>query len=1115
MSGLIGDLTSLGTFFSDELGALENFVDFLATDFETFINSIASDFETFISYIATAVSDLATFAQTVYNDIVSALQNIASAIYPVLRNIGGIIAGAIETALGDLAQFAIDATGALANAIRTITNDIGSLLGTFISDAFQALGNIPLHISPFLAKASTFLASVISPYLIIRALPPAIDKLAELLPDFTISLAPVGLGARFEVKLGEIVKMFGENAADFMKDVSDEMMSTFKEFIKEPFISNFKIQVREIFNDIGLGDIPFADPSFTQIAKWVGARSFNEIKDHLKETVLLTGYAQWFTDAYLQPPVNDFVPQNPLFKPVAIKDVITAVEYGILPADAVGKYAENNLITQKTATLMYQNQNLKLFQRVVEQGIRAFVVEPDKAYQLMTSGVSLSGRDLFTKYFDIEYQFATQRFAKQVLRSLLSRALSNFGRPYIDIQYLSSTTSKIFKELNLPTAIDNLFKEMMSQSQLIQYNQLIYGLLRSEASMGIFDQQKVNELLQSHNFNVAETEYLLAHYANIAVMKEQLSVLKAKANNFFISDQDLGKELTSLGFTPEYIQAFAEENFTLPLRKEIANVYLSLLRKGYYDVKEAKSIFGGLGYEKSVIEQLTNVYSTEIETELAIKTIQQKAQLFLLSQQEIITELKKLQVSDALANEITVEYFAIPLLKQQISVYESLIKKGYLNTDDAKKVFTSLGYRQSVVDQLIPLYATEITADATIAKYKSLLQHFAVNVKTAEQELKQLHISSSLIEQILTEYYQVPLIEKLSAIYLSMLEKGYITIDVLKKVLGPQNIDVSAITEIANAYNYEITVANEIKYVQSLLRNLLIDEKTAEQELKKLNVSDSLVKAIVAESTPVVVSPKTVAQTLIEGAIYHIQKVPVSVSHVIGELKKLNIPDSQVNALIDEIESQIALDIWKKYLPTLSDIESALTYGYPTEKLVQLSLIPAELLNIHVNLTQHEMVGKEVQSLKSAYVKLLTYGIANAQLESLMRQYGVNDQLLSVLRLQAQLEKILTTYQELYLTPSKAISLSEYLSNPTQTLQKVFADYQVPSDLQQIYMEYTRNRRLRTYISQIVETISLLFERHKITLDQAVQYLQQFKQYGLTDEEIQLIKLNWQLREMY
>ena len=129
-----------------------------------------------------------------------------------------------------------------------------------------------------------------------------------------------------------------------------------------------------------------------------------------------------------------------------------------------------------------------------------------------------------------------------------------------------------------------------------------------------------------------------------------------------------------------------------------------------------------------------------------------------------------------------------------------------------------------------------------------------------------------------------------------------------------------------------------------------------------------------------------------------------------------------------------------------------------------------------------------------------------------MKQYGINEVLLGVLKLSAQIKKILTAYQELYLTPSKALSIAEYVSNPTQLLQKVFSEFSVPNDLQNTYLEYAINKRVRTYVNEIISTISLLFEKQKIDLNTAQSYLQQLQKYGLTNDEIQLILLNWQLR---
>ncbi|GAA0750714.1 hypothetical protein GCM10009431_31160 [Gaetbulibacter jejuensis] len=141
-------------------------------------------------------------------------------------------------------------------------------------------------------------------------------------------------------------------------------------------------------------------------------------------------------------------------------------------------------------------------------------------------------------------------------------------------------------------------------------------------------------------------------------------------------------------------------------------------------------------------------------------------------------------------------------------------------------------------------------------------------------------------------------------------------------------------------------------------------------------------------------------------------------------------------------------------LPSISIIENAIKYNYLDQKLIEYSFIPSELLNLYVNYYQHLLVAQEVQSFKSEYITALIYNYQNLQFESLLKQYGINEALLNVIKLFAQVRKIVTGLQELYLTPTKALSISEYVSNPQQLLQKVFTEFQIPQELQNTYFEY-------------------------------------------------------------
>jgi len=310
-------------------------------------------------------------------------------------------------------------------------------------------------------------------------------------------------------------------------------------------------------------------------------------------------------------------------------------------------------------------------------------------------------------------------------------------------------------------------------------------------------------------------------------------------------------------------------------------------------------------------------------------------------------------------------------------------------------------------------------------------------------------------------------------------------------------------------------LTTELEYIKSLLKDLQITSDKAVQELERLGMQKDIANLFVQTYIPTLYSLHTVIGNIVQGQLFKVGKVPVNLGNAEQQLRQLGIPDNQIKVLVEQYASSFGLEIWRKFLPSLSQIETAIKYNYPDKQLIDYSFIPSEFLNLYANLYQHELVGIQVQSLKTEYIQLLTYDVQNIQLEGLLKQYGINDVLLGILKLSAQIRKLLLAYQELYITPSKALSISEYVSNPTQLLQKVFSEFQVPSDLQNTYLEYARNRRVSRYVSEIISTINLLFEKHKIDLNTAQTYLQQLKKYGLTDEEIQLILLNWQLRSAY
>jgi len=1053
------NLGDLGTFFSDELSALENFTNFLSSDFINFFNSIVKDTENIVSFLGQAISDIPTFMQNIANNFLSILQNFVQTAVPVVSGFLTWFETQIVNVFQNLSSLASQFMNDAYSFFQNVANSFAQIISVVVSDFLTGFGQNMKHISSAISQISQFLTPFITPITLGKFLPIITDKLAEILPEIEIDLSPVGLGGKVPIKFGEIVKAFAETSVDFLNEVRQEIQTTLKEFLKEPFISDFKISAREIFNEIGLGDLPFADPPFREIAKWVSVRSFSEIKDHLRETILLTGFPAWFTDAFLESPIDDFIPRNPLFRPVSIRDVILASQYGFLNFDAVSQYAYNNLITPKTAKLMYNNQTARLLQRAVEQGIRQFVISPEKAYQEIIQNVNLSGKDLYLKVFSLEYNYSVQRIVRQFLRSLLSRALTNFGRPYIDLKFLESTVQKLFKELNYPEEVQSVFNVMIEQSQIVYTNQLLLTQLEQITKLGIFDEKKIKAELKANNFNEQIALTILNYELQYVQLQHILKELQFKLQNYIISIKDAEKELKKLGFDSSIISETIYEYQIAPLTKYQISQIENLGKKGYLSSDEIKKQLHALGVIKEFEDIFVNYVNQEIAISSTLSIIKEQLKNFLVDPKTVDAELKKLKINDYLINQIIQENYNLSITKLQLSLIETIAKTLYYDQTQLSGELSKILKDRNAIDLYSQKFYYEYIYPKIISYYTQLARHgISANISNLPKEI--------------VEYEIKPAIQV-----------------------------------------FQLTT--EIEYIKSLLKDLQITPSNAVSRLESLGMQKDLANLIVQTYVPTIYNLHTIIGNIINGQLFKVGKIPINLGNAESELRKLGIPESQIKILVEQYASSFGLEIWRKYLPSLSTIETAIKYNYPEKQLIDYSFIPSEFLNLYSNLYQHELIGQYVHSLKTEYVQLLVYGVQNIQLESLMKQYGINQVLLEVFKLSAQIRKILTAYQELYLTPSKALSISEYLSNPTQLLQKVFSEFQVPSDLQNTYLEYARNRRVRTYVNDIITTINLLFEKHKIDLNTAQSYLQQLKKYGLTDEEIQLILLNWQLRSAY
>lgn len=330
MSFIFSGLQDIENFFSTAGADLTAITHFLATEAINFANAVITGLEDLVSFFQLLVTN----PGKAWTEIQQTFINVFNTVYQTLANawnqFATFMSGVLQTVLQDLYNVFKDFINFLIGLGQTAANDLAGIVQTIIQPALtaalQAFGQAGQAASQVVQQ---FLP-LISPIMLLRAVPGMLDKAGEIFGDIELSLEILGLGGNYKLKLGEFLEKIGEPIRDFLKEISEETMTIFRDSIKEPFISSFRVSLRQLWNDVGLGDLPFRDPNFKDVARFLTAKKFDEVVDHLNETLLLTGYPQWFTDTYHNPPTDSYIPGNPFYHPLPLTTAVPAVQLGLM-----------------------------------------------------------------------------------------------------------------------------------------------------------------------------------------------------------------------------------------------------------------------------------------------------------------------------------------------------------------------------------------------------------------------------------------------------------------------------------------------------------------------------------------------------------------------------------------------------------------------------------------------------------------------------------------------------------------------------------------------------------------------------------------------------------------
>ena len=321
---------------------------------------------------------------------------------------------------------------------------------------------------------------------------------------------------------------------------------------------------------------------------------------------------------------------------------------------------------------------------------------------------------------------------------------------------------------------------------------------------------------------------------------------------------------------------------------------------------------------KAFVDIIVNYANQEIVISSAISILRGLLRNFLTDSQTVQSELYKLKINENLINEIIKEEYSINIAKLQLSYIETLAKNLYYDQNQLIGELSKILKDRTAIDLYAQKFYYEYVFPKIVNYYVNLARHGIIgNIKNLPKEVVDYEINPEI------QIYQLEIL---------------------------------------------------LEYIKSALRDLEIKPDNAVKELEKIGMQKDIANLFVQTYIPTFYDIRTIIRNIIEGQLYKVGKIPVNLGNAEQQLRQLGIPDDQIKILLEQYASSFGLEIWRKYLPSLSTIETAIKYNYPEKQLIDYSFIPSEFLNLYSNLYQYELVGQYVQSLKTDYVQLLVYG---------------------------------------------------------------------------------------------------------------------------------------------
>ena len=226
-----------------------------------------------------------------------------------------------------------------------------------------------------------------------------------------------------------------------------------------------------------------------------------------------------------------------------------------------------------------------------------------------------------------------------------------------------------------------------------------------------------------------------------------------------------------------------------------------------------------------------------------------------------------------------------------------------------------------------------------------------------------------------------------------------------------------------------------------------------------------------------------------------------------------------VEQMIDEIR-----EIRREYLPTPRALATLAEYIPIPENFIKQVFerrhVPEEWRPYWLRYIKIRPVADDVRTLITAYFTAKRYGVPLGDLEKeilgILKYYGLTEEEIRVRMLAATVRAMIDQWREImreYVpTPMSLATIAEYVPEARKMLILVLERRHVPREWWDIWAKYVHLRPLSSEIREVIGDIRRLYEYFAIRLDDLKRLLSALKNYGLEDEEIQLLLYGSKLR---